>query len=133
MNFVEVFENLLKGLHECEMAVQAAVVRMSDYGNIENCWRLVVVAISNALGSFADDYKIPIGEFSDEVAYTAEHVATSTSGFRCGSSVGCKIMKSSRCSRFHRNKEGSSGSSRIRVLFIPSRRNHLDQCKQDVG
>ena len=79
MNFVEVFENLLKGLHECEMAVQAAVVRMSDYGNIENCWRLVVVAISNALGSFADDYKIPIGEFSDEVAYTAEHVATSTS------------------------------------------------------
>jgi hypothetical protein len=102
VNFVEVFENLLKGLHECEMAVQAAVVRMSDYGNIENCWRLVVVAISNALGSFADDYKIPIGEFSDEVAYTAEHVATSTSGFRCGSSVGCKIMKSSRCSRFHR-------------------------------
>ena len=79
VNFVDVFENLLKGLHGCGMAVHAAVVRMTDYGDIENCWRLVVVAISSELGSFADNYKIPIGEFSDEVAYTAEHVATPTS------------------------------------------------------
>ena len=79
VNFVEVFTALLHGLHQCDMAVHAAVVKMTQYGDIENCWRLVIVAISSELGSFANDYKIPMGEFSDDVAYAAEHVATPTS------------------------------------------------------
>ena len=78
VNFVEVFSSLLHGLHECNMAVHAAVVRMTQYGDLENCWRLVIVAISSELGHFADAYRIPLGEFSDDVAYTAECVATET-------------------------------------------------------
>jgi len=78
VNFVEVFSSLLHGLHECNMAVHAAVVRMTQYGDLENCWRLVIVAISSELGHFADAYRIPLGDFSDDVAYTAECVATET-------------------------------------------------------
>mgnify|MGYP002630094516 CR=1 FL=1 len=75
VNFLDEFTALLHGLHNLNMAVHAAVVRMTQYGDLENCWRLVIVAISEDLGHFADAYRIPLGDFSDDVAYTAECVA----------------------------------------------------------
>jgi site-specific DNA-cytosine methylase len=79
ISFPDEVVDVLMGLQDVNnMAVHAAVVTMQQYGDIENCSRLVIVGIDKALGTWAESYRIPMGEFSDAVSYCAEDVATAT-------------------------------------------------------
>lgn len=74
--FVDDLYELLVALHEQDLTVHAAVVSMAQYGDLENSWRLVIVAISSKLGRLAADFTIPLGDFSEDVAYCSAHVTT---------------------------------------------------------
>jgi site-specific DNA-cytosine methylase len=78
VNFLEDLEHLLLGITCQQYVVHAAIVSMAGYGDMENCWRLVIVAIHESLGEFAQDFRIPTGEFSDDVAYSSSSAATPT-------------------------------------------------------
>ena len=84
INFESELMRVLMGLQEeCGMVVHCALVSMQQYGDIENCWRLPIVAWHASMGLWGENYSIPIGEFSDSVAYCAEDVATDTDKFLC--------------------------------------------------
>ena len=76
VNFEKEVIEVLLGLQDCGYVVHAALVSMQQYGDIEHCWRLPIVAMHESLGHWAKAYRIPIGEFSDSVSYCAEDVAT---------------------------------------------------------
>ena len=67
---------MLLGLQDCGYVVHAALVSMQQYGDIEHCWRLPIVALHKSLGHWAKPYRIPVGEFSDSVSHYAKDVAT---------------------------------------------------------
>ena len=70
VNFEKEVIDVLMGLQHEGYVVHAALVSMQQYGDIENCWRLPVVAFHESLGQWAQAYRIPVGEFSDAVVRT---------------------------------------------------------------
>ena len=76
INFESELVTVLMGLQDsCSMVVHSALVSMQQYGDIENCWRLPIVAVHESMGLWAENCSIPIGSFSDAVSYCAEDVA----------------------------------------------------------
>ena len=79
IQFEDELVTVLLGLqNSCNMVVHSALVSMQQYGDIENSWRLPIVAWHEGLGLWAHNYRIPVGAFSDAVSYCAEDVATRT-------------------------------------------------------
>lgn len=77
INFEEEVIGVIMGLqNECDMHVHVAIVTMQQYGDIENCYRFVIVAFHKSLGEWAVNYRIPVGSFSESVSFCAEDVAT---------------------------------------------------------
>lgn len=79
INFEEELVKVLLGLEQdCDMIVHAAIVSMQQYGDMENSWRIVIVAFNKIVGAPAFAYKIPMGDYSDSVSFVAADVATNT-------------------------------------------------------
>ena len=79
IHFPNELQAVMVGLQDdCDMTIHAALVSMQQYGDIEHCWRVMIVAISNSLGEWAKNFRIPLGSFSHSVSYCAADVATPT-------------------------------------------------------
>ena len=77
---VEVVTVLLAIQDECGYVVHAGLVSMAQYGDVENSWRVPIVAWHDSLSLWARNYRIPVGDFIDAVSYTAADVATGDRG-----------------------------------------------------
>ena len=124
VNFETEVIAVLMGLQHEGYVVHAALVSMQQYGDIENCWRLPVVAIHESLGQWAKAYRIPVGEFSDSVSYCAEDVATLDAQvpekykrFMADYSVKCKSSQPGHLQKVAQTAPGHGFSSRPNACY----------------
>ena len=127
VNFETEVIAVLMGLQHEGYVVHAALVSMQQYGDIENCWRLPVVAIHESLGQWAKAYRIPVGEFSDSVSYCAEDVATLDAKvpekykrFMADYSVKCKSSQPGHLQKVAQTAPGHGFSSRPNACYSAS-------------
>ena len=124
VNFEKEVIDVLMGLQHEGYVVHAALVSMQQYGDIENCWRLPVVAFHESLGQWAQAYRIPVGEFSDSVSYCAEDVATLDADvpekyrrFMADYSVICKSSQPGQLQKVAQTAPGHGFSSRPNACY----------------